>query len=209
LQFIALTGDNAAGSVAPSGKASYHYEKQLVVLPQKASYHPGSNWLMKSYASIGSCWMTAPIETAMSNFPQWVHNAGSIASILSLILTAIVAFKVYAIAKHYRELALVPNLHSKLSTHLKNLDKLVKAKDWNGFQKEIAIVIATTETAAPFVGRELRKRIGDVVKTGRETIDHNSLDFSHKHANELVLKLTEVNAKLEYHIEDKRWQIKT
>ncbi len=145
----------------------------------------------------------------MSYLPQWVHDAGSISSMLSLILTAIVAFKVNAIAKHYRELALIPNLHSKLSTHLKNLDKLMKAKDWNGFQREVAIVIATTETTAPFVTGDLRKRIFDVVQTGRAAMDYDSLNFSHKHANELVLKLTEVNAKLEYHLEDKRWQIKT
>lgn len=145
----------------------------------------------------------------VSYLPQWVNDAGSISSIVSLLLTAIVTYKLYAIAKHYRELFMVPKVQAKLSMQLKNLTKRSNAKDWDGFLREVAVAIATIESALPYVPNDLKALISDVIQNGRDAMEGGSLGFSHEHANDFILRLTVANTKLELQIVDKQWQKKT
>lgn len=150
-----------------------------------------------------------PEKPPESWFPQWVHDLGSISSILSLIATIFVAWKISTIVKHYRELALVPQLRDKTSSHLKNLDKCLKAKDWLGFQKEAAIVTATIESAVQYVDRPSKPQVLKTISIARGITQSQSPNFLHNEANELIVSLVEIDAKLQLRIENKKWQLTT
>lgn len=142
-------------------------------------------------------------------FPQWVHDLGSLSSILSLIATIVVAWKISTITKHYRELALVPQLKTKTSTHLKNLEKTMKSKDWLAFQKEAAVVTATIENAEMYIQGTAKPLAMKTIASARIITRSQSQDFLHAEANELVVLLTEIDATLQLSIESKKWQIMT
>jgi hypothetical protein len=147
-------------------------------------------------------------ETAVSYLPQWLHDVGSVASVLSIIVTVPVLFQVARLAKHYRVLVLAPNLHSQLATHLRNLERFLVAKNWSGFCKESALVVGAASATAPLCERQLRLRMERVVTTGRSVVDQGGDTLLQSQAAALVYLVAEVSSHLKNHIEDRRWKIK-
>lgn len=149
--------------------------------------------------------MTTETET-IASFPVWVHDFGSVASILSLVFSVWAIAKVHLATQHFRQLALIPQFKSKVTGHLRNLDAQRLEKDWRSFKREAAEAIATTDHAIVLLSGSAKTSVKVARQHARKVRDVDSSGFHDESAERLVLALIETESHLKYFIENKKWQ---
>lgn len=139
-------------------------------------------------------------------WPHEINELGTITSFLSLIISLYVAYTVHSISKHYKALALIPNVKKRLTGQIKNLLTLKENKDWQGFKDETAAVVANIKFVIELTSGAVKKSAVKCQKCSKKIIDNDSSSFPAADAENFSLSLRTLQMDLENLIQKDKWR---
>jgi hypothetical protein len=143
-----------------------------------------------------------PYDVAATN---WLASIGSWASILSLVATVFVAWKVWGIERFYKSIAIIPRIRSRIKGKINNLNARLTSKDWPGIQTEAAGVIPQLSYIMKIAPRDFQQS----ARSARDlaySIKQDTQRFNKTIAQKLINELTELHGQIDIFVEDNRWR---
>lgn len=137
--------------------------------------------------------------------PQLVHDVSTVCSIVSLVISSVVAWKLSKVTARYRDVAQVPFWIKTISAHKRNLRTSISKKNMAEIKRVASVLVILSEDVIANCSRKHKSQIivahKDLKRTAAASVDAIGLDD----ATSVQIAIDTLETYLELHGESQKW----